>query len=117
MQDAETSLEYVHYGIVDAFPLIDDLIVMHSSHDIRRAKVVTVLLYSLLLGLRPIPCRILLVLRDNDQLQEFNMSRREEVETSIDVYDALTWFGSFPRDKLAECALFIDRVRVFSTRL
>ena len=68
LQSAETALEDVHDGIVDAFPVVDDFVVVNAGDYERWRVVFARLLYARLLCLLGVPslrfCGVLLGLRD-----------------------------------------------------
>ena len=59
LQDAEAALEDVHYRVVDAFPVVDDFVVVDAGDQEDWPVVLAGLLYALLLGLVGVPFSLL----------------------------------------------------------
>jgi hypothetical protein len=59
LQDAETALEDVHDGVVDAFPVVDDFVVVDARNQEDRTIVFASLFYALLLGFFGVPAPLL----------------------------------------------------------
>lgn len=108
LEDAETALENVHDGIVDSLPLVDDLVIMDTNHDVG-GGIVLALALALIHGLLRVPAlrpRELLLLEKHPS-EELDVAAGEEVVSAIDVDDALAGPGSRSLDQLAEDALFL----------
>jgi hypothetical protein len=59
LQNAETALENVHDGVVDAFPVVDDFVVVNTSDEEDWTVVLAGLVYALLLCLVRVPSSFL----------------------------------------------------------
>jgi hypothetical protein len=59
LQNAETALENVHDGVVDAFPVVDDFVVVNTSDKEDWTVVLAGLVYALLLCLVSVPSSFL----------------------------------------------------------
>lgn len=111
LEDAETTLEGVHDGVVDALPLVDDIVLVDADDDIRWGIVLTLALalVDVLLRVPAIGARQLLLL-DDDTTQKLNMAAGEEIEATIDIHDTLAGLGAGALDQLTEGTLLLLRV-------
>jgi hypothetical protein len=111
LQHTQSSLEDVHNGVVDAFPGIDNFVVVYARHQKDRSVVSASLGNALLFGILTIPAllRRRIFLRPGHQSQELDVSGREQVPAAIRVNDPLPWFGPLALYHARECALlFFD---------
>lgn len=111
MQYAKTTLENVHDGVVDALPVIDDLVVVDACNDEDRTVIGTGLFNTLLGGFFRIPstlsCCVLLGL--SYETQELNMAGGKEVPATIDIDDCLTGSHALALNEMEELSLlFFD---------
>lgn len=111
LEDAETTLEGVHDRVVDALPLVDDIVLVDTDDDVRRGVVLTLALalVDILLRVPAIGARQLLLL-DNDTTEKLDVAAGEEIEATIDVHNALARLGAGALDQLAEGTLLLLRV-------
>lgn len=112
LQDAQPPFVEVHDWVVDAFPVVDDLVVVYSGNNID-GWVVAPFADTLIRGLLRVPavCAGEIFLSLPYETQEFNVSTREQVETTVDVDNALAKTGTCPSEELRKCALLL-RIRL-----
>jgi hypothetical protein len=112
LQDAEAALEDVHDGVVDAFPVIDDFVVVDSGDEEDGAVVFAGLFYALCLCLIGVPSALLggFLFGLCDEAEELNVAGGEEIPASVNVDDSLAGLDALALDQLVELALFfLDR--------
>lgn len=113
LQHAKTALKDIHDGEIDAFPVVDDFVVVDTSDHECGWVVLASLLYALLLGFLGVPPAVFggILLALSNESQELDVSRREEIPASINVDDGLAGPDSLALDQLVELALlFLDGV-------
>jgi Na+-transporting methylmalonyl-CoA/oxaloacetate decarboxylase beta subunit len=112
LKNAETALKDVHDWVVQALPVVDDIVIMNTCDKIGRRIIFVILLQSLLDLFRFIPTTAtglgLLMLRN--LAQERNVTGREEIEASININNALPRLGTFPVDQGLEKASLLDHM-------
>lgn len=113
LQHAQAALVDVHDGVVDALPLVDDLVVVHAGDDKRRRVVAGRLALALgdRLGRVPAVGAGARLLGREDALQERNVAARKQVEAAVDVYHALADLRAAAGDELAALAARCRRRR------
>lgn len=113
LQYTQTALEDVHNREVDAFPVVDDFVVVDAGDYEGRRVVFAGLFDALLLRLFGEPSFGFRggLLGLGDKSQELDMSRGEQVPSPIDVDDSLPGLYSLAFYKLMELALlFLDGI-------
>jgi hypothetical protein len=93
--------------------VVDDFVVMDAGNDKCRRVVFACLFYALLLRLFRVPSSCLgsILFGLGNEAEELNVSRREEIPSSVNVNDDLARSHSLAFYKLVELALFfLDRV-------
>lgn len=108
LENAETALKNVHDGIVDSLPLIDDLVIMNTHHDVGR-RIILALALALIDGLLRVPTLLSrkLLLLEKHLSEKLDVAAGEEVVSAIDVDDALAGLGTRSLDQLAEDTFFL----------
>jgi hypothetical protein len=109
LQYTQAALKDVHDGEVDAFPVVDDFVVVDAGDYEGRRVVFAGLFYALLLGLFGEPSfgfrGSLLSL--GDEPQELDVAGRKQVPSSVDVDDSLPGLHSLALYELVELALLL----------
>lgn len=109
LQNAETALEDVHDGVVDALPMVDHLVVVDARNQKHGAVVLARAVHALLLGLVGVPSalpgRLFLCLRN--VAQELDVARRKQIPAAVDVDDGLAGLDALAIDEFVELALFL----------
>lgn len=114
MEDAETALEDVHDGVVDAFPVVDDFVVVDAGDEEDGAVVLARLFYALCLCFVGVPAALLGVFLFGlcDEAEELDVTGGEEVPASVDVDDLLPGLDALALDQLVKLAFFfLDRAQ------
>lgn len=93
LQNAQSSLEDVHDRVVDAFPVVDCVVVMYTNNQIYRAVVFSrcgLSLRHLIIAVPAGDARRVLFSLDN-LAKELDMAGCEEIEPSICIDGPLAW--------------------------
>jgi len=92
LYNTQSTLEDIHDGVIEAFFLVDDTVVVDASHDVSWLEIRPVFCYPPggLLGTIPASNLGLAHFNVDDTAQEFNVARREEVKSAIDIHHTLT---------------------------
>jgi len=113
LQYTQTALEDIHDREVDAFPVVDDFVVVDAGDYEGRRVVFARLFYALLLRLFGKPSFGFRggLLGLGDEAEKFDMPRGKQVPSSIDVDDSLSRLHSLALYELVELALlFLDGI-------
>lgn len=104
LKDAKTSLKDVHDRVVQPFPVVDNSVIMDSGDNVCRSVIFTMFFQSLLPLLRfePAPLLTFRVFYGHNLPQKFNVARREKIEASVHIDDALTRSRRLPCDEFIE---------------
>ena len=112
LEDAEAALKRVHNGVVNAFPVVNDFVFVNTGNKKEGTIVYACLGDTVLLCFFSVPacrCRSCF-LRLGDVSEELDMTRREQIPTTIDVDNLLAGLDAFTLDELVKSALFfLDR--------
>ena len=111
LKHAQSSLKDIHDGVVDAFPVVDDFVVVDACDQEHRPVILARLLYALCLCFFRIPTTTYssLLFYLCDAAKELNVARGEQIPASIDVDNCLARLHALAMYHLRELALlFLD---------
>ena len=109
LQYAQAALENIHDGVVDALPVVDDLVVVDACDQEDGTVVLARLGYPVCLCFLGVPPALLgcVLFRLGDLLQELDVAGREQVPPTVDVDYDLARLHAFALYELVELALLL----------